>query len=59
LTKSSNINFLIWCLMAIVEGSLIFFPNRCVCLKCVVEMCALGKPEVAALYNSERASYAV
>jgi hypothetical protein len=32
LTKSSNINFLIWCLMAIVEGSLIFFPNRCVCI---------------------------
>jgi hypothetical protein len=32
LTKSSHINFLIWCLMAIVEGSLIFFPNRYVCI---------------------------
>jgi hypothetical protein len=27
LTKSSNINFLIWCLMAIVEGSLSFLPK--------------------------------
>jgi hypothetical protein len=27
LLKSSHINFLIWCLMAIVEGSLIFFQT--------------------------------
>ena len=32
LTKSSNINFLIWCLMAIVAGSLSFLPNRYVCI---------------------------
>jgi hypothetical protein len=31
LAKSSNISFLIWCLMAVVEGSLSFLPNRCVC----------------------------
>jgi hypothetical protein len=32
LTKRSNINFLNWCLMAIVEESLIYIPNRCVCI---------------------------
>ena len=32
LTKSSNIIFLIWCLMAIVAGSLSRLPNRCVCV---------------------------
>jgi len=31
-SDSSSINFLIWCLMAIVEGSLSFLPNRCVCI---------------------------
>ena len=38
LTKSSHINFLIWCLMAIVEGSLIFFQT---------DACALRSPVAA------------
>jgi hypothetical protein len=41
LTKSSHMNFLIWCLMAIVEGSLIFFQT---------DACALRTP-VAALVD--------
>jgi hypothetical protein len=33
LTRSSNINCLIWRLIAIVAGSLSRLPNRCVCIE--------------------------
>jgi hypothetical protein len=56
LASSFAINFLIWCLIAIVDGSLSFRPNRYMCSVPVVAKRINARPEAAYLEGRSMAN---